>query len=90
MLDVDYELGNWFVSSHPQSHFRQRLMVSRATSEARTTLQYGQLTVRRPDQSVERTQLDAAGIETALADIFGLPVDPEWRPILARMAVSGL
>lgn len=90
LLDVDYELGNWFVSSHPESHFRQRLMVSRVTSEARTTLQNAQLTVRRPGGSVDQRQLDAAGIEAALVDLFGLPFDPQWRPLIERMAVISL
>jgi N-hydroxyarylamine O-acetyltransferase len=90
MLDIDYELGNWFVSSHPQSHFRQRLMVSRVTPEARTTLQYARLSVRRSDGSVDQLQLDATEIEATLAGTFNLPFDPEWRPLVERMAVSGL
>jgi N-hydroxyarylamine O-acetyltransferase len=90
MLDVDYELGNWFVSGHPSSHFRQRLMVSRVTEEARSTLQNAQLTVRRPGGSVDQRQLDAAGIEAALVDVFGLPFEPEWRPLIERMAVTSL
>jgi N-hydroxyarylamine O-acetyltransferase len=30
-LDADYEMANWFTSTHPSSHFRQRLSVARTT-----------------------------------------------------------
>jgi arylamine N-acetyltransferase len=32
---VDRELGNWYTSAHPKSHFREHLMVARATTSAR-------------------------------------------------------
>jgi len=36
--------------------------------------------------SREERLLDADGIETALGTIFGLPVEPEWRPLIERAA----
>ncbi len=35
MPPIDRELANWFTSTHPQSHFRNRLMVARALPEGR-------------------------------------------------------
>ncbi len=38
MPDIDRELGNWFTSTHPRSHFKDRLMVARATESGRLTV----------------------------------------------------
>jgi N-hydroxyarylamine O-acetyltransferase len=86
--DVDYELGNWYVSAHPTSHFRYTLIAARVTPEARSTLRNARLTVRRPDGTAVQQRLDAAGIERALAEDFGLAVEPEWRPILRQAATA--
>lgn len=85
-LDTDYELANWYTATHPESHFRHRLIVTRTTPEARHVLSGGRLTVRSPDGSTERRVLDADQIELELAERFGLPVDAGWRPALERAA----
>lgn len=33
MAPIDREVGNWFTSTHPLSHFKNRLLVARATPE---------------------------------------------------------
>ena len=38
MPPVDREMGNWYTSRHPSSHFRNKLMVARATEGGRLTL----------------------------------------------------
>ena len=88
-LDVDYEPANWFTATHPASPFRRSLVVSRTTPERRHTLLDGRLAVRTPGGEVEtRTVLDADGIERALAEVFGLPVEPAWRPAIERAAAA--
>jgi len=87
-LAVDVELPNWFMATHPSSHFRHRLIVSRATPEARHRLLNGRLTVRTPDGRVERRALDADQIEQALGTVFALPVEAAWRPLLERAAAA--
>lgn len=87
MLDVDYELGNWFVSANPASHFTQMLTVSRATSECRYNLINDRLTIRDRDGGVARQMLDADGILRTLADTFLLPVESAWRPVAERAAM---
>ena len=88
-LDADYELANWFTATHPTSHFRRNLTVARATPLARYALLDGRLTVRTPDGRTERRILDADQIERALSDTFGLPVEPDWRPVIERAAAAG-
>lgn len=83
---IDYELANWFTSAHPSSHFRSTLICARTTPEARFGLLQNQFTVRRPGAEAERQVLDADGLERVLREVFGLPVEPAWRPVLERAA----
>jgi len=85
-LEGQYEMANWYTSTHPTSHFRHRLIVTRTTPEARHILADGRLTTRRPDGTAEKRYLDADQIMTALETVFLLPVEPEWRPIAQRAA----
>lgn len=82
----DYEMANWFTSTHPTSHFRHNLLAARTTPEARFGLLFNQLTVRPLSGPVEKTVLDADGIEAALREVFGLPVEPSWRPVIEAAA----
>lgn len=86
LYPVDFEAPNWFTATHPSSLFRQNLIVARSTSEARYRLLDNRLTVQAVDGTVERHSLTAKGIEDALADVFKLPVAPEWLPIIEQAA----
>lgn len=86
--DVDYELANWYTATHPQSHFRHRLIVTRTTPEARHVLLGGRLTMRTPEGRIERRQLDADALERELAERFLLPVEPDWRPMIECAAAD--
>jgi N-hydroxyarylamine O-acetyltransferase len=88
LFDVDYLPLNWFTSTFPSSIFRQDLMAAITTSEARYMLMNGRLTIRRKDGASERRDLDAAQLESALIDIFGLPADASWRPLLQRLCYA--
>lgn len=83
---MDYEMANWFTSTFPTIHFRNTLMVARTTPEARFALLNSQLTRRPRGGAPEKTALDADGIEAALRDVFGLPVEASWRPIIEAAA----
>jgi N-hydroxyarylamine O-acetyltransferase len=80
---VDYEVGNWWTSTHPSSRFRRGLMVARTTPEARFTLLDNRFTIRAPGQPLQRRDLSVDEMREALGDIFGLTVDPEWSATLA-------
>ncbi len=81
-LAIDYELANWFTATHPHSPFMRNLMVTRVTPQARYALLDNRLTVRTPDGKVEQRTLNAAELEQALAEIFSLPVEAGWRPVI--------
>jgi N-hydroxyarylamine O-acetyltransferase len=84
----DYEMANWFTSTHPSSHFRANLMVSLTTAQARYGLLQNRLTVRPLGGEPTRELLDADGMERVLAEVFRLPVEPAWRPVLERIAAA--
>jgi N-hydroxyarylamine O-acetyltransferase len=87
--DVDYELPNWWTSTHPSSRFRQNLIAARTTPEARYALLNGRLTTRTVDGRTERQELDVAGLERALREVFLLPVQPDWTPMIERAVALG-
>lgn len=87
-LDADYELANWYTATHPESHFRHRLIVTRTTPQARYVLAGAKLTVRSANGETERRFLDADEMEHALAERFLLPVEPDWRPVIERAALD--
>ena len=74
---VDYEMGNWFVATHPKAFLRQNLLVARSTPRGRLTLFNDTLTLRRPAPglSEECTLHARAEFATVLADEFGLSID---------------
>jgi N-hydroxyarylamine O-acetyltransferase len=74
MPRIDREVANWFTSTHPESHFRHRLMVARAAPDgARHTLLNDELTFRRRDGSADRRRVDGPDeLLAILGDVFGL------------------
>jgi len=82
----DYEMANWFTSTHPSSHFRANLLCALTTPEARYGLLFNRLTTRPLGGEPTREILDADGIERVLRETFGLAVEPSWRPIIERAA----
>ena len=71
---IDRELGNWYTSAHPQSHFRDRLIVSRAAPQGvRLTLQNDDFSIRGRDGKAETRKLNSPEeLLEVLATHFGL------------------
>ena len=85
---IDYELGNWYTSAHPGSHFRHQLIAARTTADARYGLRDNRLTVRLADGRTDRRYLTADEIERTLSEIFLLPVRRHWRAAIERAATA--
>lgn len=85
---IDFEIGNWYTSQHPSSHFRHQLVAARTTAEARHGLRDNRLTIRRAGGAIEQRYLSADEIEAALADIFLLTPEPGWRRAIERAATA--
>jgi len=71
---IDRELGNWYTSAHPESHFRNRLIVSCAGPEAvRLTLENDEFSIRGRDGRAETRKLTSPEeLLEVLATYFGL------------------
>jgi len=71
---IDVEVANWFTSTHPDSLFRNHLIVTRVQSDHRRALHDREFTRRYRDGRTERCEVgDLAGLQSLLADEFGLP-----------------
>jgi N-hydroxyarylamine O-acetyltransferase len=76
----DREMGNWFTSASPTSHFKDKLMVARATANGRVTLQDRELTLRDRDGAATSRLLNSrAELLDALAEHFQLRFPPDTR-----------
>lgn len=83
--EIDFEVANWYTSSHPQSHFRHNLMMARATEDTRYTLLNYRLTVRKRGAELVRRKLDPGELIDVLSELFLLPHEPAWEARLASL-----
>jgi N-hydroxyarylamine O-acetyltransferase len=84
---IDRIVANWYTSAHPQSHFRNRLIVARAKPDgARVTLADRELTQRARDGKAYVTRItDHAELLAVLEAHFGIVV-----PAGTHIAWAGL
>ena len=83
MPEIDRVVANWYTSAHPQSHFRGRLIVARASERGRITIADDMLTLRGPDGVGHDRKLESVeAMEAALAEHFDLrlPVRAPYPP----------
>lgn len=73
LTPIDFEMANWFTSTHPQALFVRNLLIARVVGDTRVNLRNDELAIRRPDGSVEHRRLmDAKDLRRALEDTMGL------------------
>ncbi len=70
---IDFEVGNWYTSTHPQSRFRQNLGASIAGENCRHTILNQEFSTRYADGRVDkRTIASPDQLLAVLAEYFGL------------------
>ncbi len=69
---ADYEMANYYTSTHPQSRFVRNLIVQRSWPDRRIVLVNRELVVRRPDSTQASTLRDPDDLVQALERHFGL------------------
>jgi N-hydroxyarylamine O-acetyltransferase len=78
--DIDYTIGNWYVSTHPDSSFGKQLMVARTGEGWRRTLNNGSFAIHRLGQDSERRQVaDVQELVALLESEFGIRVPTHAR-----------
>jgi arylamine N-acetyltransferase len=69
---IDLEVGSWYVSTHPSSHFVTGMTVALITEDARWNLRGRNLAIHR-DGATEKVRFDtAAQVVDALTGTFGI------------------
>ncbi|WP_448107053.1 arylamine N-acetyltransferase family protein [Pseudomonas azerbaijanoccidentalis] len=75
--DIDYSVGNWYVSTHPESSFAKQLMVARTGEDWRRTLNNGSFAIHRIGHESERRQVgDVPQLIALLENEFDIRVPP--------------
>jgi N-hydroxyarylamine O-acetyltransferase len=61
MPPIDQELGNWFTSTHPDSHFKNRLIIARAGEDGtRYTLLNDEFKIRNREGEAQLTKINSS------------------------------
>jgi N-hydroxyarylamine O-acetyltransferase len=84
----DYELANWYISTHPQSRFVNNLTVAMPAAGRRHALFNTEFAAHRLDGPSEHRKLaGATEIRQVLEEVFGLTlsIDPELDTALDRL-----
>ncbi len=72
---ADYEVSNWYLCHHPQSHFLQDVVAARSQPGRRYALRGGQLTTHHTGgPSEHRLLTSGAELRAALEGTFGIAV----------------
>ncbi|MGH8424446.1 MAG: arylamine N-acetyltransferase family protein, partial [Pseudomonas fluorescens] len=86
--DIDYAVGNWYVSTHPESSFSRQLMVARTGEGWRRTLNNGSFAIHRIGRETERRQVtDVDELLGLLRSEFDIRVP---REAALRRVIEGL
>ncbi len=88
---VDFEVANWFTSTHPRSLFTQNLIVCRVVGDTRVNLRNTRLAVRSPDGHFEQRVLaDADELDKLLNDVMNLDLPLSAETIWAKLQSNSL
>jgi arylamine N-acetyltransferase len=71
---IDLEVGSWYASTHPSSHFVTSLIASLVTADERCNLSGYQLAIHRGGETEKIHLGDAAAVVDTLIDRFGINV----------------
>lgn len=77
---IDRVVANWYTSTHPQSHFKDRFMVARAATDGgRVTMLNDKLTRRGRDGIATSRTVDEGELRTVLGEEFGIVLPDDVR-----------
>ena len=83
---ADFEVANWFTSTHPRGRFTRNLVAARVVGETRVNLFNASLSVRGPNGGVEQRVLaDARDLRDVLEGVMGLDLPVPVEAIWARL-----
>jgi N-hydroxyarylamine O-acetyltransferase len=83
MQPIDFEIANWYTSTHPQSRFRQNLIAALPKADRRIAILNRDFITRWPDGRADKSPIDSpAHLLAILAEHFDLhfPADTHFGP----------
>ena len=86
---ADYEMPNWYLCTHPESHFLTGIVAARVEPDRRYALRNADFTVHVPHGATERRTLTSGSeIRQTLEEVFHIqvPKDPEVDEVFAHLA----
>ena len=86
---ADYEMPNWYLCTHPESHFLTGIVAARVEPDRRYALRNADFTVHFPHGATERRTLTSGSeIRQTLEEVFHIqvPKDPEVDEVFAHLA----
>ena len=87
----DYEIPNWYLCNHPESHFLAAVVAARVERDRRYALRNTEFAVHFPRGATERRTLTSgAEIRRTLEEVFHIqvPKEPDVDEVFARLAGS--
>ncbi|KAA0086429.1 arylamine N-acetyltransferase [Mycolicibacterium sp. P9-64] len=86
---IDLEVGSWYVSTHPASHFVTGLTVALVTDGERRNLRGRNLAIHHLGGGTEKVRFDtAAQVLDALTERFGIDLDDLGDPSVLEARVA--
>jgi N-hydroxyarylamine O-acetyltransferase len=88
---IDFEIGNWYVSTHPGSPFLGQLKVARLAQGKRHTLNNAHYATHYLDRPSDKRRIESVDeMQELLASVFGirLPALPQLRSALEGLITS--
>ena len=88
---ADYEMPNWYLCNHPDSHFLNRVVAARVERDRRYALRDTEVAVHFPRGGTERRRLTSgAEIRRTLEEVFRIqvPKDPDVDEVFNRLAAG--
>ncbi|MGE0225377.1 MAG: arylamine N-acetyltransferase [Acetobacteraceae bacterium] len=86
---ADFEVANWFTSTHPRSRFTQNLIVCRIAGDTRANLLNANLSLRHRDGELEQRSLaNADELAQVLSELMGIALPVPAAAIWSKVAIS--
>jgi N-hydroxyarylamine O-acetyltransferase len=93
-LPADYNVSNWYLCNHPQSHFLKELIVTKPFKDGRYVIHDNEYKVNYLDGRKERISLESSSqLQKILENIFGIKISLEeltfniWSYIIGHKSI---
>lgn len=88
LTPIDFEVANWYTSTHPRSRFTQNLIVSRVVGDRRVSLANRKLVSRASNGNVEERELNSSEeLVHVLDEVMNLDLPAPAEELWSRVSL---